>query len=440
MAAHMTAGTGHPAAERSNDYAPSRGVETHDRLDITQLVFCALALGLLMLGVNRVGHFHDPTHTAFLGAIATLAGGGLCFTVAWIRTIWFHYVRDTEPSDIRVPDPFVSNVDKVTAWMVPIVISAGLLAAPETLVRVAAVLPIVFVLGFWIRWREYPTYAFPIIDAIGITRAVALTVGAIAALRALINFRTADHVSLILLIVAASMLLAAAVERWPGIGRRRGNKLRERVATLEHKVISLEKGTPGRRAAADRRRPRWLMVLIAVACAGGAGYALWRALNPNGPSSSDVTALLVFAGFALLLAVGGERLTNLTFKAGTAEVTIGLETDDTQAGAGAGGQTAQFIALPPDTTLPELVHGLADGTLKLEQPDADESGDHVSTLLFSPTDEYINQSDAAGRATKVVLVSPLAPSVPPHRKIRQITVRGDADDVAALLDNVLPSI
>jgi hypothetical protein len=447
MTSHMTdgIGPGHPAAERPTGYEPSQGAETHDRLDITQLVFCALAVGLLMLGVNRVGQFDNPTHTAFLGAITTLAGGGACFAVAWTRTIWFHYMRDTEPTDIRLPDWSVSNVDKVTAWIVPIVISAGLLAAPETTVRLAAVLPIVGALALAIYWREYPTYAFPIIDAIGITRAVALTVGAIAALRALINFRTADHVSLILLIVAGTLLLAAAIERWPGIGRRRGNKLRDRVATLEHKMALLEKGATGRRAVAtaDHRRPLWLIVLIAVACAGGAGYALWRALNANGRSSSDIIALLVFAGFALILAVGGERLTNLTFKAGTAEVTVGLETDDTQAGGGTNGEksspdTAQPIALTRRVTLPDIVHGLRDGRLELRQLDADARGDQGPALMFSPPGENLTQSVAAGRAMAVT-ASPPAPSVTPHRKIRQLTVRGNADDVAALLDSVLPS-
>ena len=393
-------GTGHAPTHRLTGHEPSPG-DPHDRLDITQLVFCGLAVGLLLLGVNRVGEFHNPTHTAFLAAITTLAFGGAFFAIAWIRTIWFHYVRDVEPADIRLPDLSVTNVNRVTAWMVPFVISAGLLAAPETYVRWAAVVPVVGTIVLFVFWREYPTYAFPIIDSIGITRAVALTVGAIAALRALIDFRTADHVSLILLIVAGSMLSAAAIERWPGIGRRRGNKLRDRVASLEHKVFTLEKAPSerGAVATADHRRPRWLIILIAVACAVAAGYALWRAINLNGRSSSDIIALLVFVGFALILAVGGERLTNLTFKAGMTEVTIGLETDATKAG---GADRSGAVS--------DVVERIAAGTLKLEHLNPDELGEHPTHSLPSPY------------------------------KIRQLTVRGNADDVAAILGNVLPSV
>jgi hypothetical protein len=281
----------------------------------------------------------------FLAAITTLAVGGACFVIAWIRTIWFHYVRSTEPADLQVPDLSVSKVDRVTAWLVPIIISAAFLAAPEPLLRLIAIVPVVTLAVFMKWWRAYPTYAFPVIDAVGVTRAVALTVGSIAGLRALINFRTADRISLILLVVAGGLLLAAAVERWPGVGRRRRTGLGDRMANLEHRVVSLEKDASTQQASADHRRPRWLIILIAVACAAGAGYALWRALYQDGRSDSDVIAFLVFAGFALILAVGGERLTSLTFKSGAVEVDVGLGSDNAPAAGDAPQPKPAVLAL-----------------------------------------------------------------------------------------------
>lgn len=423
---------------------PRHSAAQNDRLDPAQLVFCALAVLSLFLGINRMTQLvaRKPVgHRDETAAILALAIGGAIFIFAWLRTVLFHYSRDTEAADIKIPAPSITDADRVTVWCLPLIVAAGLFAALRGNERWFAIIPLIleFILAVLTFSRPYlrlPEYVFPVVDVVGLTRAIALIIGTTAILRGLLNYRPEYGVSQTLLVVGGTLLLLAWLERVPGLGVRRSGdhatvRPEERASVAPADALSPSKS----------ERPRWLIVVLAIGIFAIGGYVVWRAINPTTGSAKDTTALLAFAGIALVLAVGGERLVNLAVKAGNMEVVLGFQ-NGTGATLATGKNFLGVLEVPSDASA--LITALKAHNVELEPAIHDVDGPNVASILYSPLGETFSDSLRRGPARLVKVAAPRHPvldqgdmQVP---EIRQITVRGSTSEVATILARFVPPL
>jgi hypothetical protein len=261
----------------------------------------AIAAGVIALGLNRASDLGRPGLLSTQHEVIVTLGVGVgIFLVAWLRTVLYRYTRDDEPGALDFSaTPAAAEV--VASWALLVVLAICFAIAFDGPRRLFTLIPAVAFIVLLIWWRkEYPKYVYPILDAVGLTRGIALTLGAIGILRGLINYRPAHDITTIMLATGGFLLLLGALERMPAL-QRWSTSDESRLRKLENSVAALTKPptapatAPGTTLAATAR-PKWLVVFVAVARLppqarapdqAGAGHVPTRGDAVNEATSKD---------------------------------------------------------------------------------------------------------------------------------------------------------
>lgn len=321
-------------------------------------------------------------------------------------------------------------------------------------------------LGLRRRLPDVERYALPVVALLGPTRIVFFSIGIYAVVRGLgayVDGGDNDSEIAIVAIGLLLLLLAIGEQGFVTRARRTGSGRDPVMAKLDLLIAEVSKAREamtkaGPRTAATRHRtprgqqpptrPLWLVTLVTVALLALGGYVTWKAIGETSPA----VAPLVLAGLAFVLAVMGERLANLSFKLGTMEATLsdkiapasGGGSPPSGRGGGGGGGDGQPVA-----------HGLAN----VSSPEAADLSASGAALLFSPENETFSETltqllegnqqgvmfplgpeveklleQGIGVVAPAAILQRQGQTLPP---VRELTIKGPTDDVAALLSQML---